>query len=200
MPKKFTGKKLLVASGNSGKVLEITKLLEPFAIEVLSAKDFNLTEPEETGNSFIENAEIKARYYGTATNLPALADDSGLCISALNGKPGIHSARWAGGEKNFDLAMKRIESEIGNNQDKNAYFACALSLYWPDDKHIESVEGTISGTLTFPPRGNLGFGYDPIFIADGYNQTFAEIAPEEKHKISHRANAFEKLLKIVFSR
>lgn len=197
MPKKFTGKKLLVASGNAGKVLEITKLLEPFAIEVLSAKDFNLVEPPETGKTFIENAEIKARYYGTATNLPALADDSGLCVAALHGKPGIHSARWAGAGKDFDLAIRRIESEIGNNPDRNAYFACALSLYWPDDGHIESVEGTIHGSLTFPPRGTLGFGYDPIFIATDYNKTFAEISPEEKHKISHRAKAFEKLLKLV---
>ena len=135
MHKKFTGKKLLVASGNSGKVREITELLKPFDIEVLSAKDFNLEEPEETGSSFIENAQIKAKYYGDKTGLPALADDSGLCVTALGGKPGIYSARWAGAEKDFTLAMKKIESELENHKDKSAYFACALSLYWPDNPY-----------------------------------------------------------------
>jgi len=198
MPRKFNEKKLLVASGNAGKVREITELLKPFDIEVLSAKDFNLPEPEETGKTFIDNAEIKARYYGAATGLPALADDSGLCVAALNGQPGIYSARWAGESKDFSVAMQRIELEIGDNPNKDAYFACALSLYWPDDGHIESAQGTIHGTLTFPPRGKLGFGYDPIFIATGSSETFAEIPPEEKHKISHRANAFKKLLAQCF--
>lgn len=198
MHRKFTAKKLLVASGNSGKVQEITALLAPFAIEVISAKDYNLEEPEETGSTFIENAEIKARYYGAATGLPALADDSGLCVEALGGKPGIYSARWAGETKDFTLAAKKIESELGNNQNRAAYFACALSLYWPEDGHIESFEGTVHGTLTFPGRGAKGFGYDPIFIANGHSQTFAEIPPEEKHKISHRADAFRKLINNCF--
>lgn len=198
MPRKFTGDKLLVASGNSGKIREITELLSPFHIEVLSAKDFNLTEPEETGDSFFENAEIKSRYYGHETGLPALADDSGLCIQALGGRPGIYSARWAEGGKDFTLASKKIESELEGNPDRRAYFACALSLYWPEDSHFETVEGIVNGTLTFPPRGNKGFGYDPIFIADGYSETFAEISPEEKHKISHRADAFRKLLERSF--
>ena len=198
MSRKFTEKKLLIASGNSGKISEIAQLLQPFAIEVLSAKDFTLTEPEETGKTFIENAIIKARYYGSATNLPALADDSGLCALALQGLPGIYSARWAEGGKDFTRAMRRVESEIGNNPDKSAYFTCALSLYWPDNAHIESVEGTVEGTLNFPPKCELGFGYDPIFIANGYTKTFAEIPPQEKHSISHRAKAFKKLLKKCF--
>lgn len=196
--KKFTEKKLLLASGNAGKVKEIGKLLAPFAIEVISAKEFNLVEPEENGQTFIENAEIKAKYYGDKTGLPALADDSGLCILALNGKPGIYSARWAGAEKNFATAMKTIEQEIGDNPDKSAYFACALSLYWPSDGHIESVEGRVTGTLTFPARGESGFGYDPIFIAENHNKTFAEIDPAEKQKISHRADAFKKLIERCF--
>jgi len=198
MHKKFTEKQLLVASGNAGKVREITELLKPLAIEVLSAKDFNLPEPEETGKNFIENAEIKARYYGMKTGLPALADDSGLCVLALDGQPGIYSARWAGDGKDFALAMRRIELEIGSNPNKDAYFACALSLYWPDDGHIESTQGIVHGTLTFPPRGELGFGYDPIFIATNHSITFAEMPPEEKHKISHRAKAFAELLTKCF--
>lgn len=198
MHRKFTAKKLLLASGNSGKVKEITALLAPFAIEVISAKDYNLEEPEETGSTFIENAEIKARYYGAATGLPALADDSGLCVEALGGRPGIYSARWAGETKDFTLAAKKIESELGESKNRDAYFACALSLYWPEDGHVESFEGTVHGALTFPGRGEKGFGYDPIFIAKGYNQTFAEISPEEKHKISHRADAFRKLIASCF--
>ncbi len=190
-------KKLLVASGNNGKIREITELLKPFAIEILSAKDFNLAEPEETGSSFIENAEIKAKYYGDATGIPALADDSGLCVAALGGNPGVYSARWAGEAKDFNLAMQKIESEIGDNSDKSAYFACALSLYWPGDGHFKSVEGRVEGNLTFPPKGGHGFGYDPIFIANGYDKTFAEIPAEEKHMISHRADAFRKLLQVV---
>lgn len=198
MHKKFTDNKILVASGNRGKINEITELLKPFNIEILSAKDFNLPEPEETGQTFIENAEIKAKYYGDATGIAALSDDSGLCIAALAGEPGIYSARWAGGGQNFGIAMQKIAEGIGNNTNKNAHFVCALSLYWPEDKHIESVEGMVHGAITFPPRGERGFGYDPIFIANGYTETFAEINPEEKHNISHRADAFRKLLKLCF--
>jgi XTP/dITP diphosphohydrolase len=199
MTKKFTGRKLLIASGNSGKLQEIAQLLAPFPIEIVSTKEFNLLEPEETGNTFIENAAIKARYYGDRTGLPALADDSGLCISALGGKPGIHSARWAEANKGFTMAMSKIEAELVNKADKSAYFACALSLYWPEDNHFENVEGRVDGLLTFPPRGKNGFGYDPIFIANNYSKTFAEMHHTEKHKISHRANAFQKLITRCFS-
>ncbi len=194
MHKKFNHTKLLVASGNSGKILEINQLLQPFAIEVVSAKDFNLAEPEETGLSFAQNAQIKARYYGSKTNLPALADDSGLCVAALGGDPGIYSARWANAGQDFPQAIKRIEAGVRDNPDKSAYFACALCLYWPDDQHIETFEGVCEGTLTFPGKGELGFGYDPIFIANGYSETFAQISAQEKHKISHRARAFSQLL------
>lgn len=196
--KKFTENKILVASGNKGKIREIKELLQPFKIEIFSAQDFDIPEPEETGLTFIENAEIKAKYYGDITGIPALSDDSGLCVAALNGQPGIYSARWAGMEKDFTKAALQIEHEIGSNPNKKAHFVCALSLYWPEEKHFETVEGTVHGTLTFPPRGMLGFGYDPIFIADGYTQTFGEIDPEEKHSISHRADAFKKLLKACF--
>ena len=198
MHKKFTGNKLLLASGNPGKIWEIAQLLAPLAIEVISAQEFHLVEPEETGHTFIENAQIKAKYYGDKTGLPALADDSGLCVSALGGGPGVYSARWAGDKKDFTAAMVKVEQEIGVNPDKSAYFACALCLYWPDDGHFESVEGRIHGNLTFPPHGDKGFGYDPIFIAHDYTQTFAEIDPSEKQKISHRANAFAELIKRCF--
>lgn len=198
MPRKFTEKSLLIASGNAGKVREIRQLLEPFAIEVISAAEFHLQEPEETGSTFIQNAEIKARYYGDATGLPALADDSGLCVRGLDGQPGIYSARWAGESKDFYAAMQRIESELGNHVDRRAHFVCALSLYWPDRSEIETVEGQVHGQLTFPPRGDDGFGYDPIFIPDGYTQTFAEMDSTLKQSLSHRADAFDKLIKTCF--
>ncbi len=198
--KKFIHKKLLIASSNKGKIKEIQELLQPLNIEVVSAADFNLPEPEENGSTFIENAEIKARYYGSKTNLPSIADDSGLCVNALSGAPGIYSARWAGENKDFTIAMQRIEKEIGNNQNKSGFFACALSLYWPEDGHIENFEGRVYGNLTFPPRGNNGFGYDPIFIANGYDKTFAEMDPNEKQKISHRADAFRKLVSFFYKK
>lgn len=191
---KFTGDRLLIASGNSGKIREINELLSTFNIDIISAKDFKLEEPEENGASFIENAEIKAKYYGDATGIPALADDSGLCVEALDGKPGIYSARWAGEKKDFYEAMQRVESEIGNNPNKKAKFVCALSIYWPESENIVTVEGKVEGNLVFPARGEDGFGYDPIFIPNGYNKTFAEMPSDIKRDISHRADAFRQLI------
>jgi len=197
MARRFTGDKLIVASHNAGKAREIRELLVPFKIEVISAADLNLPEPDETGSTYIENAELKARAAAAKTGLPALADDSGISVNALGGAPGIYSARWAGPNKDFALAMKRVQSELGDSPDRSARFVCALSLAWPDG-HCESFEGEVRGTLVFPGRGTKGFGYDPIFIADGYDITFAEMEPDEKHAISHRAHAFRQLVSACF--
>lgn len=196
--RKFEGGRLIVASHNPGKVREINELLTPFNASVVSAGDLNLPEPEETGTKFTANAELKALASATGANAVALADDSGLAVAALNGAPGIYSARWAGPSKDFDLAMKKIESELGDAKDRSAKFVCALTLAWPDG-HCETFEGTVAGELTFPPRGNKGFGYDPIFVPSGYDVTFAEMDPEKKHRMSHRADAFSKLVAACFA-
>ena len=193
----FAGGKLVVASHNAGKVREIRELLAPFAVDVVSAGDLNLPEPEETGTTFIANAELKALAAARAANIPALADDSGLSIDALDGAPGIYSARWAGPEKDFGVAMTRIEREMDGKNDRKARFICALSLAWPDG-HCDSFEGKVTGVLTFPPSGTKGFGYDPIFIADEHTVTFAEMEPAAKHAISHRADAFRQLVAACF--
>jgi len=198
MTRKFSGKRLIIASHNQGKVREFKDLLENLGLDIKSAGDLNLAEPEETGVTFIENAELKALAAATVSGLPALADDSGLVVPALGGDPGIYSARWAGPDKDFDAAMALVEDKLGTAGDRSAYFAAALSLAWPDG-HRESVEGRVSGMLTFPPRGNKGFGYDPIFVAAGYELTFGEMEAPEKHRISHRANAFEQLVELCFS-
>jgi XTP/dITP diphosphohydrolase len=198
MARKFAGGKLIVASHNAGKVREIRELLERFKADVISAGELNLPEPDETELTFIGNAELKARAAAAGANLPALSDDSGLAIDALNGAPGIYSARWAGPNKDFNFAMKRIEDEMRGKTDTRAHFICALSLAWPDG-HCESFEGKISGHLHFPPRGTKGFGYDPIFIPDGMSETFAEIEPAAKHAISHRADAFRQLVAACFA-
>ena len=200
MSRLFTEPRLVVASHNSGKVREISELLERFELDVVSAASLGLAEPEETGLSFIENAELKARAAATVAQMPALADDSGLEVVALQGAPGIYSARWAGESRDFAAAMARVERELATtgDTDHRARFVCALSLAWPDG-HIETVEGEVHGRLTFPPRGTQGFGYDPIFIADGHRQTFGEMDPAAKHAISHRADAFTKLVAHCFS-
>jgi XTP/dITP diphosphohydrolase len=189
------GSVLVVASHNSGKVREIKALLGPHGIEPVSAGDLHLPEPEETGATFVANAELKARAAADASGHPALADDSGLWVNALNGEPGIYSARWAGPTKDFRIAMARIEKELGekNATDFSAKFVCALSLAMPHGE-MKSFEGEVHGALTFPARGTQGFGYDPIFIADGMRETFGEMEPHLKHAMSHRARAFEKLL------
>jgi len=198
MSRQFTGDTLVIASHNKGKVREIAELLGAHVAHFPSAGDLNLPEPDETETTFIGNAELKARAAAAASNLPALADDSGLVVPALGGAPGIYSARWAGPGKDFAVAMERVETELGD-RDPSAYFVCALSLAWPDG-HVESVEGRIHGRLTFPGRGEKGFGYDPIFIAEGRDITFAEMDPDEKHSISHRADAFAQLVARCFGR
>jgi XTP/dITP diphosphohydrolase len=191
-----SGGKLVVASHNPGKLREIEELLAPYGLETVGAAALNLAEPEETGATFKENALIKAKTAANASRLPALADDSGLCVAALNGAPGIHSARWAGPKKDFSLAMKRVEEELGGNPDKRAFFVCVLALAAPGGES-ETFEGRAYGSLTFPPRGERGFGYDPIFIPEGHRFTFGEMDPAKKHAMSHRAKAFEKFVASV---
>lgn len=197
MARRFTEKRLVIASHNPGKVREIGELLNPWQIEVVSAAELNLPEPEETGDSFVANAKLKADAAALAANLPALADDSGMAVDGLGGAPGIYSARWGGPAKDFDMAMARVNSELGDNPDRRAQFVCALALTWPDG-HCEVFEGEVGGTLVWPPRGDKGFGYDPMFLADGDAGTYGEIDPAAKHASSHRAIAFAKLIEACF--
>ncbi len=197
MARRFHGKRLIVASHNAGKVREISALLAPFQIEVISAAALGLPEPEETETTFIGNAELKARAAATASGTPALADDSGLCVEALDNAPGIYSARWAGPDKDFAKAMALVEEKLHNTDNRRAHFVCALSLCWPDG-HCETFEGEAHGRLVFPPRGANGFGYDPIFMPDGYDITFGEFDPDAKHAISHRARAFTQMIDACF--
>ncbi len=192
--------RLITASHNDGKIIEINALVAAFGIEAVSAKKIGLNDPEETGKTFAENAIIKARAAADASNLPALGDDSGLAVAALGGAPGIYSARWAGEPRDFGHAMKKIEEQLREcgARDLSARFVCALCLAWPDGGE-EVFDGEVTGTLTFPPRGDNGFGYDPIFTPDGYDITFGEMAPAAKHAMSHRADAFRKLTKACLS-
>lgn len=187
---------LIIASHNEGKVREIRELLTPFGFAVKSAAELNLPEPEETGQTFEANAELKARAAAEASGMLSLADDSGLVVPALDGAPGIYSARWAGPTKDFAQAMSRVARELhqaGREPTGTpAYFVCVLSLAYPNGQ-MRSLRGEVHGTLTFPPRGEHGFGYDPIFIPSGYAQTFGEMAPAAKHAMSHRAKAFAAL-------
>ena len=189
------GPTLVVASHNPGKVREIKELLAPFGIETRGASELGLPEPEETEATFAGNAALKARAAADASGLPALADDSGLAVAALDGAPGIYSARWAGEAKDFAFAMTRIERELNEKsaRDMAAKFVCALAIAEPG-RDTAIFEGEVHGHLTFPPRGTKGFGYDPIFVADGMSQTFGEIEPAQKHAMSHRARAFAKLV------
>lgn len=198
MARRFTDRRLVIASHNSGKVREIAELVAPFAVEVVSAGALGLAEPEETGASFEANAALKALTAARASGLPALADDSGLCVRALDGAPGIHSARWAGPDKDFAVAMRRVEDRLRGEGDRRAYFVTALALAWPDGT-VEVFRGEVHGALVWPPRGNRGFGYDPMFLPDGGDKTFGEMAPDAKHAISHRANAFRKLIAACFA-
>jgi XTP/dITP diphosphohydrolase len=178
-------------------VREIADLLAPYGVEAVSAGALGLPEPEETGASFRENAEIKAAASARAAQAPALADDSGLVVPALGGDPGIHSARWAGAERDFGQAMARVERALEGKADRRAYFICALCLARPDGR-VEHFEGRVDGTLVWPPRGERGFGYDPIFRPEGRHETFGEMEPHEKHAMSHRARAFAKLVETCF--
>ena len=199
MARKFTEPKLVIASHNAGKVREIADLLAPFGVAVVSAAEYGLPEPEETGATFAENAELKACAAAAGSGLPALADDSGLAVHALGGEPGIHSARWAEtpGGRDFSAAMRRVETELQGKTDRSAHFVCALALAWPDG-HVETFEGRVDGALVWPPRGAHGFGYDPVFRPDGYAITFGEMEPAAKHAISHRADAFARLVAACF--
>jgi XTP/dITP diphosphohydrolase len=190
------GDKLVIASHNEGKVREIRELLAPHGLKVIGAADLGLPEPEERGSTFAENAMAKAEAASAASRLPALADDSGLSVAALDGAPGVYSARWAGPKKDFRIAMQRVEKEMfaSGDPDKRAHFVCVLALAAPG-AGTELFEGRAYGTIDFPPRGQFGFGYDPIFMPEGHRFTFAEMEPKAKQAISHRAKAFEKLVK-----
>lgn len=205
MSRKLQGR-VVIATHNSGKLREMRELLAPYGIDAVSAGELGLGEPDETGATFAENARIKALAAALAANMPAFADDSGLCVDALGGAPGIHSARWAGPDKDFHAAMAQIERLIGergatNPNQRRAHFVSALCLAWPDG-HWEDFEGRVDGALVWPPRGEKGFGYDPVFLPDGYDRTFGEMSAQEKHGLpprglglSHRARAFVALAK-----
>lgn len=201
--RKLGSEKLVIATHNAGKLKEISALLAPFGIECISAGALGLPEPAETGTTFVENALIKARAASEACGLPALADDSGLSVTALGGRPGVYTADWAErqwfeGEPGRDwfMAMGKVEGmlqALGSDVDRSCWFSCVLAIAWPDGESAV-YEGRVDGTLTWPPRGAMGFGYDPVFVPLGDTRTFAEHDPEEKHAISHRADAFAKLV------
>jgi XTP/dITP diphosphohydrolase len=194
LPLRLAPGRLLAATHNRGKVSELKALFEPHGFEVVSALELGLDEPEETETTFAGNALLKARAAMQATGLPALSDDSGLAVTALGGAPGIYSARWAGEPRDFDRAMERVEAELkaSGSRDRSAKFVCALAVAWPDGQ--EAVfEGEVHGHLVWPPLGNRGFGYDPIFVASGQTLTFGEMDPDRKHALSHRAEAVKKL-------
>ncbi|HET6239516.1 MAG TPA: non-canonical purine NTP pyrophosphatase [Acetobacteraceae bacterium] len=187
------GERLVLASHNAGKLAEIADLVRPLGLDVVSAGDLGLTEPAEDAPDFVGNARIKALAAARASGLPALADDSGFCVAALGGRPGVHSARWAGSAKDFGAAMTRVNAELGQAADRRAWFVAALCLGWPDG-HTETFVGRVDGTVVWPPRGTLGFGYDPMFLPGGATETFGEMAPQAKHAVSHRARAFAQVL------
>jgi XTP/dITP diphosphohydrolase len=194
MPRKLApGQRLVLASHNKGKLREIEALLAPLLIKVVSAGDLGLPEPEEDAPDFAGNAKIKALAAATTSGLPALSDDSGFCLAALGGAPGVHSARWAGPSKDFGHAMATVHERIGENPDRRAWFIAALCLAWPDGQ-TETFLGRIDGTVVWPPRGDKGFGYDPMFVPASLQATFGEMDPDEKHAISHRARAFAQVL------
>lgn len=184
---------IILASHNQGKLVEMQALLAPFQITVDSSYNLGLTEPIEDGATFAENALIKARSAAKESGQIAISDDSGFCVEALDDAPGIYSARWAGEGRDFNIAMQRVHDELGDNPNKSAYFITVLAVVWPDGTE-KTFEGRIMGKISWPPRGNKGFGYDPIFIPDGKNETFAEITREDKQKISHRGQAFQLLI------
>jgi XTP/dITP diphosphohydrolase len=192
------GSRLVLASHNRGKLREIEELLLPLGVEIASAADLGLPEPEETAPDFVGNAQIKALAAARATGLPALSDDSGFCVAALDGAPGIHSARWAGPGKDFAPAMARVRHQLGDAADRRAWFVAALCLAWPDG-HTETFEGRVDGMLAWPPRGDQGHGYDPMFVPEGGRLTYGEMPQAEKHATSHRARAFAQLLAACFA-
>ena len=200
---KLTPGKLVIASHNEGKVREIRALLAPFGVDPISAKSLDLPEPDETGTTFAANALLKAVSSCDLSGIVALADDSGLCVEALNGDPGVYTANWAeetpGGPRDWMRAMQAVEDKLaalGSNTSRSAHFVCTLALRWPDGSDA-LFEGRVDGTLVWPPRGDRGFGYDPMFVPLGHDQTFGEMDPDYKHTISHRADAFAKLVRAV---
>ena len=194
------GEKLVIATHNPGKLREIAELVAPLGIACVGAEALGLPEPEEIGNTFADNADLKAREAADLSGLPALADDSGLCVDALHGRPGIFSARWAEdeeGNRDWMRAMERVWREVVATEPDApaaAHFVCSLAIAWPNDGQTETFDGRVDGTLVWPPRGDRGFGYDPMFVPVGYEETFGELEPQHKHSISHRADAFRKLL------
>jgi XTP/dITP diphosphohydrolase len=197
MARLFQESKLLIASHNKGKIQDLKLLLAPYPIAIVTASELNLPEPEETEDTFKGNACLKALYAAKATGLAALADDSGLVIPALNGQPGVYSSRWAGPEKDFSKAIQRIEKELQGKTDRNAYFASAIALAWPDG-HVECFEEHLQGRLVFPPRGSKGFGYSPIFMPDGHTLTIGEMEPQVRNSLSHRFKAISTLVANCF--
>lgn len=203
MTRRIGSGRLVIATHNAGKLKEIAALLAPYGVECLSAGSLGLPEPKETGTTFVQNALLKARSAAEASGMAALADDSGLAVDALGGRPGVYTADWAERQwfegdpgRDWYMAMGKVEgllAQQGPDIDRTAAFHCVLALAWPDGEHAV-YEGTAPGMLTWPPRGKLGFGYDPVFVPQGHEQTFAEIEPEAKHAISHRADAFAKLV------
>lgn len=203
MTRRIGSGKLVIATHNAGKLKEIQALLAPYGVECLSAGSLGLPEPEETGTTFVENALIKARAAAQGSGIVSLADDSGLSVAALDGRPGVYTADWAERQwfegdpgRDWYMAMGKVEgllAQQGSDVDRSAAFHCVLALAWPDGEHAV-YEGIAPGSLTWPPRGELGFGYDPVFVPEGSDRTFAEIEPEQKHAISHRADAFAKLV------
>lgn len=190
MPRRLTsGARLVIASHNAGKLREIAELIAPFRITPVAAASLGLDEPEETEDSFVGNARLKARAAASGSGLPALADDSGFCVAALGGAPGVVSARWAGPQRDFAIAMARVQREVGAAEDRRAWFVSVLCLAWPDG-HADSFFARVEGTLAWPPRGANGFGYDPMFVPAGGGETYGEMAPARKHAESHRARAF----------
>lgn len=187
-----SGTELVIATHNPGKLREIAELLAPFGLRAVSAGELGLPEPAEPAPDFAGNARIKALAAARDAGRPALADDSGFCVAALGGAPGVHSARWAGPGKDFAPAMARVQREMGDSADRRAWFVAALCLAWPDGATATFL-GRVDGTATWPPRGTLGFGYDPMFVPEGETRTFGELPPEAKHAVSHRARAFAQL-------
>lgn len=200
MARRLTEQRIVVASHNDGKVREINDLLRPFGLAAVSAGELDLPEPEETEDSFIGNALLKARAAALASGLPALSDDSGLAVDALDGAPGIHSARYAGPDRDFGFAMQRLERDMAasGRPERTARFICALALVWPDGEEV-AFEGKVEGEITFPPRGTRGFGYDPVFQPLGHQISFGEMEPDAKHAMSHRADAFRQLIAACLS-
>ena len=198
MPRKLApGQTLVLASHNPGKLREIEALLRPLGIKVVSAGTLGLPEPPEDAPDFAGNARIKALASATASGLPALSDDSGFCVAALAGDPGVYSARWAGAGKDFAAAMATVHERMGDNPDRRAWFIAALCLAWPDG-HAETFLGRIDGAVVWPPRGDKGFGYDPMFVPAGAQRSFGEMNPDDKHAVSHRARAFAQVMASCF--